>query len=241
MVRTLVLATVATLTFSASAAGDPVSVVTGGSYTITWDEEPDLRLLGSGFDLVAVPIGGGQPLFQCHPCVGGTRLDLTDTILGVDEVLFPAVFNGQSFPGVFYKGSLSFARRHCDRSGPGDTRAWRSGVPRRAENAVCRERPPDGVQTTSRRPACRCSRGRSRAAAPRRPCCSRSRISRIRSTRIRSGMSSRAPHRCRNRGRYCSWAAVWPPAAQRGVAACRGQLRKVSQPQPAEQIDASAR
>ncbi len=108
MVRTVVLAIVATLSLSASAAGDPVSVVTGGFYTTIWDEEPDLRLLGSGFDLVAVPVGGGQPLFQCHPCVGGTRIDLSDRILGVDEILFPAVFNGQSFPGVFYKGSLSF-------------------------------------------------------------------------------------------------------------------------------------
>jgi len=108
MVRTLVLAIVATLSLSASAAGDPVSVVTGGSYTITWDEESDLRLQGSGFDLVALPNGGGQPLFQCHPCVSGTRLDLSDTILGVQEVLLPAVFNGESFPGVFYKGSLSF-------------------------------------------------------------------------------------------------------------------------------------
>src|SRR4051794_19370472 len=100
MVRTLVLAAVATLTFSVSAAGDPVSVVTGGSYTTTWDEEPDLRLLGSGFDLVAVPNSGGQPLFQCHPCASGTHLDLSDTILGVEEVLLPAVFNGESFAGV---------------------------------------------------------------------------------------------------------------------------------------------
>jgi len=108
MVRTFVLAIVATLIVSAPAVGDPVNVVTSGFYTITWDEESDLRLIGAGFDLVALPDSGSRPLFQCHPCASGTRLDLSDAFLGLQQVLLPAVFDGLFFPGAFYQGSMSF-------------------------------------------------------------------------------------------------------------------------------------
>ena len=98
---------VLSLTLAPRSYADPV-VVSSGFYTITWDEESDLRLIGAGFDLVALTQGGGQPLFACHPCASGTSLSLTDTFRGVQEVLLPGIFNDRSHSGLFYTGGMSF-------------------------------------------------------------------------------------------------------------------------------------
>ena len=108
-VRTCALTIGAVLTLSPAVLADPVSIVTSGFYAVVWDEDSDFRLVGVGFELQGLANSGdNNPLFHCHPCAGGTSLDLSTNFDANRNETFPAVFDGRSYAQVFYIGDMAF-------------------------------------------------------------------------------------------------------------------------------------
>jgi hypothetical protein len=105
---TIALLTVgAVLTCSPAAVADPVHIVTSGHYLDAWDEDTDLQLVGSGFEVQAIA-HPGDLLFRCHPCAAGTVYDLSTNFEG-GFLALSTIFNGRSYPALWgFTGSMVF-------------------------------------------------------------------------------------------------------------------------------------
>lgn len=108
VVRTSMVAVSVALTFAPAARADPVHLVTGGFYSIAFDEDSDFRFFGVGLDLEGMAGSGSRPIFACRPCAAGTSLDASDNFDSEVDLGLPAVFAGRSFPVAFYSGGMAF-------------------------------------------------------------------------------------------------------------------------------------